>query len=46
VQLIGGFCEAKRFRNGDEVAQMTKFHRSSDAYRKPTRHFNAKRIAD
>jgi hypothetical protein len=27
VQLFGGSCEAKRFRDGDEVAQMTKFHR-------------------
>src|SRR4029077_15190655 len=27
VQLFGGFCEAQRFRNADEVAQMTKFHR-------------------
>ena len=28
VQLSGGFCEAKRLRHGDEVAQMTKFHRA------------------
>ena len=43
MQLFGGFCEAKRFRNADEVAQMTKFHRGKRRYRKPTRHVNAKK---
>jgi hypothetical protein len=43
VQLFGGLCEAERFRNGDEVAQMTKFHRAK-TLPKATRPAYAKNI--